>query len=103
MENEPAVADRADLDRMVARLESNLETFHTNTKAARSATSEYGSQLEAHVSDLEQVTKTGELVPHLAHKAKVMLERKRNAEDEMRTRTAETNDQRRTLARPPSK
>ena len=75
MEQEPVVADRTDLDRMVARLESNLETFHTSTKAARSATREYGSKLEAHVSDLEQVQKTGELVSHLADIAKVMLAR----------------------------
>ncbi len=99
MENEPAVADRADLDRMVARLESNLETFHTNTKAARTATSEYGSKLEAHVSDLEQVQKTGELVSHLADIAKVMLERTRHAEDEMRKSEDEAKALRRSLAR----
>ena len=99
MEQEPVVADRADLDRMVARLESNLETFHTSTKAARSATREYGSKLEAHVSDLEQVQKTGELVSHLADIAKVMLERTRYAEDEMRKSEDETKALRRSLAR----
>jgi len=99
MESDPAVADRADLDRMVARLESNLETFHTNTKAARNATSEYGSKLEAHVSDLEQVQKTGELVSHLADIAKVMLERTRHAEDEMRKSEDEAKALRRSLAR----
>lgn len=99
MESDPAVADRADLDRMVARLETNLETFHTNTKAARNATSEYGSKLEEHVSDLEQVQKTGELVSHLADIAKVMLERTRHAEDEMRKSEDEAKALRRSLAR----
>ncbi|MGN6689614.1 MAG: diguanylate cyclase [Sphingopyxis sp.] len=99
MESDPAVADRGDLDRMVARLESNLETFHTNTKAARNATSEYGSRLEEHVSDLEQVQKTGELVSHLADIAKVMLERTRHAEDEMRKSEDEAKALRRSLAR----
>ena len=99
MEHDPTLADRADLDRMVARLESNLETFHTNTKAARSATSEYGSKLEEHVSDLEQVQKTGELVSHLADIAEVMLERTRHAEEEMRKSEDEAKALRKSLAR----
>jgi len=99
MENEPVAADRADLDRMVARLESNLETFQTSTKAARSATSEYGIKLEEHVSDLQEVQKTGELVSHLADIAKVMLERTRHAEDEMRKSEDEAKALRRSLAR----
>lgn len=96
---EPIQPDSAELDRMVARLESNLETFQTNTKAARSATSEYGTKLEEHVSDLEQVQKTGELVSHLADIAKVMLERTRHAEEEMRKSEDEARSLRRGLAR----
>ncbi|WP_282946931.1 MULTISPECIES: GGDEF domain-containing protein [unclassified Sphingopyxis] len=99
MENDPTLADRADLDRMVARLETNLETFQSSTKAARSATSEYGSKLEEHVSDLEQVQKTGELVSHLADIAKVMLERTRHAEEEMRKSEDEAKALRKSLAR----
>ena len=99
MENDPTLADRADLDRMVARLETNLETFQTSTKAARSATREYGSKLEAHVGDLEQVQKTGELVSHLADIAKVMLERTRHAEEEMRKSEDEAKALRKSLAR----
>ncbi|GAA0863236.1 GGDEF domain-containing protein [Sphingopyxis soli] len=99
MENDPTLADRADLDRMVARLETNLETFQSSTKAARNATSEYGSKLEEHVSDLEQVQKTGELVSHLADIAKVMLERTRHAEEEMRKSEDEAKALRKSLAR----
>ncbi|UKK84272.1 GGDEF domain-containing protein [Sphingopyxis sp. BSN-002] len=98
-QQEPIQPDSAELDRMVARLESNLETFHTNTKAARSATSEYGTRLEEHVSDLEEVQKTGELVSHLADIAKVMLERTRHAEEEMRKSEDEARSLRRSLAR----
>lgn len=98
-QQEPIQPDSAELDRMVARLESNLETFQTNTKAARSATSEYGTKLEEHVSDLEQVQKTGELVSHLADIAKVMLERTRHAEEEMRKSEDEARSLRRSLAR----
>lgn len=96
---EPIQPDSAELDRMVARLESNLETFQTNTKAARNATSEYGTKLEEHVSDLQEVQKTGELVSHLADIAKVMLERTRHAEEEMRKSEDEARSLRRSLAR----
>lgn len=98
-QQEPVQPDSAELNRMVARLEANLETFQTNTKAARNATSEYGSKLEAHVSDLEQVQKTGELVSHLADIAKAMLERTRRAEEEMRKSEEEARSLRRSLAR----
>lgn len=98
-QQEPIQPDRADLDRMVARLESNLETFQTNTKAARNATNEYGTKLEAHVSDLQDVQKAGELVSHLADIAKVMLERTRHAEEEMRKSEDEARGLRRSLAR----
>lgn len=98
-QQEPIQPDSAELDRMVARLESNLETFQTNTKAARNATSEYGTKLEEHVSDLEEVQKTGQLVSHLADIAKVMLERTRHAEEEMRKSEDEARSLRRSLAR----
>jgi diguanylate cyclase len=91
--------DHADLDRIVARLESNLDAFQTHTKAARSVTSEYGSELERHVLDLEQVQKTGQLVSSLADLAKVMLERTRRAEDDMRKSEDEAKALRRSLAR----
>lgn len=98
-EQEPIQPDRADLDRLVSRLETNLDAFHTNTKAARSATSEYGTTLAQHVSDLQQVQKTDELVSHLADIAKVMLERTRRAEQEMRKSEDEAKSLRRSLAR----
>ena len=91
--------DQVELDRLVARLESNLETFHTQTKAVRSETRDYGSRLEQHVVDLEQVQKTGELVTNLASLAKAMLERTRKAEDDMRKSEDEAKALRRSLAR----
>lgn len=72
-QQEPIQPDRAELDRLVTRLETNLDTFQTNTKAARNATSDYGVKLEKHVTDLQQVQVTGELVTHLADLAKAML------------------------------
>ncbi|NIJ37139.1 diguanylate cyclase [Sphingopyxis panaciterrae] len=102
---EAAALDHSEIDRIVARLESNLDAFQTHTKAARSVTSDYGSELERHVLDLEhlehleQVQKTGQLVSNLADLAKVMLERTRRAEDDMRKSEDEAKALRRSLAR----
>lgn len=91
--------DHNEIDRIVARLESNLDAFQTHTKAARSVTSDYGSELERHVLDLEQVQKTGQLVSSLADLAKAMLARTRRAEDDMRKSEDEAKALRRSLAR----
>lgn len=91
--------DRADLDRLIARLETNLDSFHANTKEARSVTSDYGSELEQHVVDLEQLQKTGRIVSSLADLARVMLDRTRKAEDDMRKSEDEAKALRRSLAR----
>lgn len=91
--------DRADLDRLMTRLETNLESFHANTKEARTVTSDYGVELEQHVTDLEQLQKTGRIVSSLADLAKVMLDRTRKAEDDMRKSEDEAKALRRSLER----
>ncbi len=91
--------DRVELDRLMTRLETNLESFHTNTKEARTFTSDYGTELEQHVIDLEQLQKTGRIVSNLADLAKVMLDRTRKAEDDMRKSEDEAKALRRSLER----
>ena len=91
--------DQADLERLVARLENNLEAFQAHTKSARSVTQDYSTELEQHVIDLEQVQKTGRLVSNLAGLARAMLERTRRAEDDMRKSEDEARALRRSLAR----
>lgn len=91
--------DQADLERLVTRLENNLEAFQAHTKSARSVTEDYGTELEQHVIDLEQVQKTGRLVSNLAGLARAMLERTRRAEDDMRKSEDEAKALRRSLAR----
>jgi diguanylate cyclase len=98
-EHNSAPADHADLDRLMTRLETNLESFHTHAKEARTVTSDYGSELEQHVDDLEQLQKTGRIVSSLADLAKVMLERTRKAEDHMRKSEDEAKSLRRSLER----
>jgi diguanylate cyclase len=98
-EQDSGQPDRADLDRLITRLETNLESFHANTTEARSVTSDYGTELEQHVVDLEQLQKTGRIVSNLADLAKVMLDRTRKAEDDMRKSEDEAKALRRSLAR----
>ena len=98
-EQESGQPDRVELDKLMTRLETNLEAFHVNTKEARSATSDYGVELEQHVTDLEQLQKTGRIVSSLADLAKVMLERTRKAEEDMRKSEDEAKALRRSLDR----
>jgi len=91
--------DRVEIDRLMTRLETNIEAFQANTREARSVTSDYGTELEQHVVDLEQLEKTGRIVSSLADLAKVMLERTRKAEDDMRKSEDEAKALRRSLDR----
>lgn len=98
-EQESDQPDRIELDRLMTRLETNIEAFHANTKEARTVTSDYGTELEQHVVDLEQLQKTGRIVSNLADLAKVMLDRTRKAEDDMRKSEDEAKALRRSLDR----
>lgn len=98
-EQQSGQPDRVELDKLMTRLEANLEAFHANTKEARTATSDYGIELEQHVTDLEQLQKTGRIVSSLADLAKVMLERTRKAEEDMRKSEDEAKALRRSLDR----
>lgn len=71
------------LNALMGKLETSLDDFAKTTVAARSATSDYNSALEAHVGELEQVSKAGVVISELATIAKVMLERTREIEQEM--------------------
>lgn len=73
----------AQLDALMQRLEESLEEFTSTTRAARSATQDYNSALEAHVGELQQVSKAGVMISELATIAKVMLERTREIETDM--------------------
>jgi diguanylate cyclase len=80
----------AKLDALMAKLESSIEEFGKTTTAARSATSKYNTALEAHVGELEQVSKAGAVIAELATIAKVMLDRTREIEQQMNRSEKET-------------
>jgi len=90
---------QAELEKLMARLETNLDAFQVQSKAASKSAQDYGSELEQHVTDLEQLQKTGQIVSSLADLAKTMLERTRKAEDEMRKSEEEAKSLRRSLER----
>jgi len=73
----------ATLDALMGKLEASIEEFGKTTTAARSATTDYNSALEAHVGELEQVSKAGAVIAELATIAKVMLDRTREIEQQM--------------------
>lgn len=87
------------LEQLIARLESNLDIYAKSTKAARTVTSNYNTELEQQVAELDQVAETGEIITHLASLAKAMLDRTRKVEDEMRRSEDEAKSLRQSLAR----
>lgn len=87
LEEASRAANRGDtaaaLNALMAKLEASLEDFGKTTTAARTATTEYNSALQAHVGELEQVSKAGVVISELATIARLMLERTREIEQEM--------------------
>jgi diguanylate cyclase len=72
------------MDRLMGKLEENVDAFSRTYRAAQSATSEYTGQLEQHVIELEQVQDAGQIIAGLAGLAKAMAERTRKLEHDMR-------------------
>ncbi len=83
--------------KLMERLEISIEDFGKTSKEARTATSEYSSALEAHVDELEQVSKAGVVISELAAIAKVMLKRTRMIEKQMVRNDAQTRNLRHRL------
>lgn len=91
--------DPQDLEKMMQRLETQVDSFQIQARQARTITVQYGSQLEQHVVDLESVERTGELVSDLADLARAMLDRTRRTEQDMRRSEEEVRVLRQNLAR----
>ncbi len=83
--------------KLMERLESSIEDFGKTSTEARTATTEYNTALEGHVSELEQVGKAGLVISELAAIAKVMLNRSREIEKQMIRSEAQTRNLRKRL------
>lgn len=90
-------SELAMLAQLMERLETSIDEFGKTSHDAHRATSEYNSALEAHVNELEQVTKAGAVISELATIAKVMLKRTRDIERQMLRSEAQTRTLRRRL------
>jgi diguanylate cyclase len=90
-------ADLATLAKLMQRLETSIDEFGRTSQDAHRATSEYNTALEAHVTELEQVTKAGAVISELATIAKVMLKRTREIEKQMLRSEAQTRTLKRRL------
>jgi diguanylate cyclase len=91
------------LNRLMNRLETNIEAFDRTSNAAKTAASEYGDALSAHVDGLEEMkpanapVNTGELVHELVSIARTMLDRTASLEQDMARSMLETRALRRSL------
>lgn len=79
-----------DLTALMGKLEATIEEFGQTASAARTATTEYNSALEAQVGELERVSKAGLVISELASIARIMLDRTRNIELEMARSESQT-------------
>ena len=94
------------LNRLMSRLESNIEAFDRTSTAAKSAASDYNVALSAHVDDLGRTAPpeeaspcadTRRMVHDLVTLARTMLDRTANLEQDMARSMLETRALRRSL------
>lgn len=90
-------SDVVQLAKLMERLETSIDEFGKTSRDAHRATSDYNTALEAHVTELEQVTKAGDVISDLATIAKVMLKRTRDIEKQMLRSEAQTRALRKRL------
>ena len=91
-DNEMAV-----LAELMQRLETSIDEFASTSHDAHTATAQYHTVLEGHVTELEHVTRAGDVISDLANIAKVMLKRTRDIERQMLRSEAQTRALKRRL------
>lgn len=90
-------SELAVLTELMQRLESSIDDFASTSRDAHTATAQYHNALEGHVTELEQVTRAGDVISDLANIAKVMLKRTRDIERQMLRSEAQTRALKRRL------
>jgi len=88
-----------DLQGMFDALDQGVRQFTRSTTAARSATSEYQTDLGRHLLELEEVGQAKEMVSRLASLAQAMAARTRQTETELQAREQEAKSLRRRLGK----
>lgn len=92
-------AERAELDALMSRLDSSIATFSAATSRAEGATAAYGESLAGHVGAMADQTPGGDILGNLVDIARAMLDRTREAEQEMKRSTQEASRLRESLER----
>ena len=91
--------NKAEVDQMLAKLQSGVETFSNTTQKAADATGEYQEALTRQVAEIRRAEQTDMVLSSFADIAKAMLERTAKMEADMRRSEREANTLRKNLAR----
>lgn len=94
---EPNPAD--ELHKLAEDLEKSIAQFGQTTNSAKTAASNYTTELARHVETVGTMQPTDTVLVSLAHIARTMLERTREVEDEMRRSEREVDSLRKSLAK----
>ncbi|MFC3173113.1 diguanylate cyclase [Novosphingobium bradum] len=96
-------SQQAELDRLMARLDSSISSFAETTRKAGGTTAAYGDSLQEHVGAMSGPAAgegpTGEVLASLVGIARAMLERTREVEQEMKRSSHEADGLRESLER----
>ena len=78
------------MNRLMERLEANIDKFSRTTVEARTATTEYQSALRTQVDELHEVSRAGAVINEMVAIARTMMERTRVIEQQMLRSEQET-------------
>lgn len=96
-EPEPNAAE--ELHKLASELEKSIAQFGETTTTAKTAASDYTNELARHVENVGSMQHNDSVLVSLAHIARVMLERTREVEDEMRRSEREVEGLKKNLAK----
>ena len=91
--------NKAEMERLMAKLQSGVETFSSTTQKAASATGEYQEALTKQVAEIRRADSSATALPSFADLAKAMLERTAKMEEDMRRAEREASTLRKSLAK----
>ena len=91
--------NKAEVEHLLAKLQTGVETFSTTTQKAANATGEYQEALTLQVAAIRRAEKTDVVLSSFAEIAKAMLERTTKMETDMRRAEREASTLRKSLAR----
>jgi len=96
---EPEMNTAEELHKLADELEKSINQFGETTTTAKTAANDYTNELARHVETVGEMQPTDHMLVSLAHIARVMLERTREVEEEMRRSEREVAGLRKNLAK----